>query len=198
MISAKFGRRIISGSGRKFYHRRVLPDKTYQNDEFFVFPREREGNDYWVNWSMTEDGVTPVGESAFRNARLALLKTRLGISKDAAELNVKGPSLTGQYKVLEAGDSLPHQDFEDFKEAQRKGYLESGIDLFVEDGGLGALSDIRVGVRIIAGNPALALMGRNLFVSSCIFHFLSCIIFVLNDRILHLFFRSRFKHLLDK
>jgi hypothetical protein len=164
MISTKFIRRIISGADRKFYHRRVLPDKTYQNDEFFVFPREREGNDYWVNWSMTEDGITPVGESAFRNARLALLKTRLGISKDATELNVKAPSLTGSYKVLEAGDSLPHQDFADFKEAQRKGHLESGIDLFVEDGGLGAFTDIRVGVRIIASNPALALMGRNLFV----------------------------------
>lgn len=165
MISTKFIRQIISSTSKKYYHRRVLPDKTYQNDEFFVFPREREGNDYWVNWSMTEDGITPVGESAFRNARLTLLKSRLGISKDATELNVKTPSLTGQYKLFEAGDSLPHQDFGDFKEAQRKGHLESGIDLFVEDGGLGAFADIRIGVRIIASNPALALMGRNLFVS---------------------------------
>ena len=130
--------------------------------ESFVFPREREGNIYDVNWSLTEDGVTPVGD-AFRNARFSLIAKRFGIQTDSKVLNIQSPPINGSYKLLEAGDSISHNDFKDFKDAQSH-YLSSGVDLFVEDASLGALRDIRVGVRVISDNPAVCLAFRNLLV----------------------------------
>lgn len=131
--------------------------------ESFVFPREKEGNIYSVNWSLTEDGVTPVG-NAYRNPRVSLVTKRLGIKQNDSKLiNLESPVINGTYKVLEAGDTISHSDFKDFKDVQKK-FLSSGVDLFVEDASLGALSDIRVGVRIISDNPSLSLIFRNLLI----------------------------------
>lgn len=132
--------------------------------ESFIFPREREGNVYDVNWSLTEDGVTPVGD-AFRNARISLITKKLGLQqKDNKIFNIQSPAIHGTYKLLEAGDTISHADFKDFKDAQKL-HLSSGVDLFVEDASLGALRDIRVGVRIISDNPAVCLALRHLLVS---------------------------------
>jgi hypothetical protein len=131
-------------------------------DTTTVFPREREGNIYKVNWSMVEDGVTPVGD-AFQNARFALLATKLGISKQSKLVKVNSPNLLGNFKLLEAGISLSHDEFQDSKTSQKK-YLESGIELFVEDASLGSYYDMRVGVRIISDNPSWSLIGRHLLV----------------------------------
>lgn len=130
--------------------------------ESFIFPNEREGNLFFDNWSLTVDGVSPIGD-AFRNARTGLLATRIGLPKSSTSFKISSPAIFGQYKLLEAGASLSHDDFKDLKEAQRL-HLMSGIDLYVEDAGLGALSDIRVGVRIVSDNPAFALIGRNLLI----------------------------------
>ncbi len=46
------------------------------NNAWGIFPREREGNKFAVNWSLNEHGVTPVGD-AHRNTRAATLEKKL-------------------------------------------------------------------------------------------------------------------------
>lgn len=161
----------LSSTVKKFLRNESKFSRTYfstkvvtEDSDRFIFPRETEGNNYKVNWSMTEDGVTPVGD-AFRNARFELLASRLGLPTQAnSTISISSTILFGSYNITEAGDSITHDDFQDFKSAQSS-YLSSGLDLYVEDASLGALSDIRVGVRIISSNPVLSLIYRNLLVN---------------------------------
>jgi hypothetical protein len=42
-------------------------------EDYGVFPREREGNEYAVNWSLANDGVVPTGGRADVNSQPHLL-----------------------------------------------------------------------------------------------------------------------------
>lgn len=129
-----------------------------------VFPREREGNVYAINWSLTEDGVVPVGD-AFRNARVPLLATRLSAKVENGKVDVGSKvAYTGKYNMLEAGEEgLSHGAFSD-KLAEQQAYLSSGIELFVEDAALGAFHGSRVGVRVVTDSSAVALIARTLLI----------------------------------
>lgn len=127
-----------------------------------TFPREREGNVYAVNWSLTEDGVTPVGD-AYRNARVQLLSTRLGAKVEGGKVETAKVTYSGAYKVLEAGEGIAHGAFADLLAEQQKAF-SSGGEIFVEDAGLGALSSARVGVRVVTDSSALALAVRSLLI----------------------------------
>eukprot|EP00607_Mallomonas_marina_P003299 CAMPEP_0182428482 /NCGR_PEP_ID=MMETSP1167-20130531/23056_1 /TAXON_ID=2988 /ORGANISM="Mallomonas Sp, Strain CCMP3275" /LENGTH=396 /DNA_ID=CAMNT_0024611417 /DNA_START=101 /DNA_END=1291 /DNA_ORIENTATION=+ len=132
--------------------------------EWFTFPRETEGNTYTVNWSLVEDGLVSKG-NAFRNARIATLTTRLPKKVESGKVTLDAPIYISDYNVLESGDSISVEDF-----AMRKGVgqcsLSAGNDLFVEDGGLGALAAARTGVRVVSDNAALALIFRTLLIST--------------------------------
>lgn len=133
------------------------------NNEFLVFPRESEGNIYSVNYSLTEDGVTPVGD-AFRNARLPVLVNRLNVKLQNNVAELTKPVYFGDFKVEEAGDGITHDAFtEDFN--LLAGHLSSGVTLFVEDGGIGAHNKTRLGVRVTSDDAATALIFRKLLVS---------------------------------
>eukprot|EP00597_Dinobryon_sp_UTEXLB2267_P007633 CAMPEP_0170082640 /NCGR_PEP_ID=MMETSP0019_2-20121128/18161_1 /TAXON_ID=98059 /ORGANISM="Dinobryon sp., Strain UTEXLB2267" /LENGTH=403 /DNA_ID=CAMNT_0010297579 /DNA_START=203 /DNA_END=1414 /DNA_ORIENTATION=+ len=135
-----------------------------ETEEWFVFPREREGNVYSVNWSLCHDGVVPVGD-AFRNARLPILTKKLGASASVPTITPSSPLFYGGYHLLEAGDTLPHADFNElFTEV--KSYLSSGIELFIEDASLGAYNKVRLGARIVTVDAATALIFRNLLIPS--------------------------------
>jgi hypothetical protein len=129
-----------------------------------VFPREREGNVYSVNWSLTEDGVTPIGD-AFRNARVEVLESKLGAKIEGGKVSVSKPAYTGKCTVTEAGADITHQEFSSLLTGQQD-YLSAGVELFVEDGGLGAASDNRIGVRVVSDSPALAMIARNLVIKT--------------------------------
>ena len=129
-----------------------------------VFPREAEGNVYSVNWSLTEEGVVPKGD-AFRNARVALLTSRLSTKVADGKVDVKSPAYTGKYEIVEAGDTISHDDFEALLEAQQ-GYLSSGIDLFVEDGAICASTADRLGVRVVTDSAASALIAKSMLIST--------------------------------
>jgi hypothetical protein len=142
--------------GRSLAHAKRAPVGTAKADpKWSVFPREREGNQYDVNFSVLEDGVTPTGD-CFRNARVELLKGKAGDK-------VSSPKLTGAFKLEESGDSMSHDAFGVLKESQDD-ILSNGRDLFVEDAGLGAASAGRVGARVYTQNAATALMFRKLMV----------------------------------
>ena len=127
-----------------------------------VFPRETEGNVYAVNWSLTEDGVVPVG-SAFRNARLPVLTTRLPAKLEGGKVEVPKIAYSGAYKLVEAGEGISHGAFTNVL-ADQQAYLSSGVDIFVEDAGLGASSGLRLGVRVVTDSTAVALVARTLLI----------------------------------
>lgn len=155
--------RSLTIVGKRFTQPRLLSTRAAADAESIVFPREREGNIYSVNWSLTEDGIIPVGD-AFRNSRIALLSNRLGVKVENGKVNLTKPKYTGQYTVQESGDGVSHEDFSSIQTAQQS-QLSSGADLFVEDAGLGASAEIRVGVRVVSDSPAVALIARTLLVS---------------------------------
>jgi hypothetical protein len=129
-----------------------------------VFPREREGNIYDVNYSLNEDGITPVGD-AFRNARIPIITTRLGMKSNSGKIDLPTPLYFSKYELLEAGDNLDHSKFEKMQSAIND-HLSSGIDLFIEDAGLCAFYKARVGVRVVSESPAIAAIFRPLMVRS--------------------------------
>jgi len=129
-----------------------------------VFPREREGNIYSVNWSLTEDGVVPVGD-AFRNARSAVLESKLGAKIEGGKVSVSKPAFNGECAVQEAGADITHGEFVNLLEAQQD-HLSSGVEIFVEDAGLGAASANRIGVRVVSDSSAVAMVARNLMIKT--------------------------------
>ena len=135
--------------------------------EWMLFPNNREGDEFTVNWSLNEDGITPIGD-AFRNARVNLLTTRLDQKVSGGKVELNKPVYTGNYSLKESGDSVSHDVFSQTLKSHQD-YLSSGVDLFVEDAGLGASSSIRVGVRVVSESPALALIARSLLVRKFIF-----------------------------
>jgi hypothetical protein len=132
--------------------------------DWFLFPRENESNNYAVNWSLAEDGVTNASE-AYRNARTPILTNRLSSKVEKGTATLKAPAYTGAYAVKEAGDTLSHADFHTAL-ANVQQHFSSGVTLFVEDACLGAHNKARIGVRVITDQPAVALVCRALMVST--------------------------------
>ena len=130
---------------------------TAKTNEWFVFPRESEGNNYSVNWSLVADGISPSKE-AFHNARLPLLTSRLPNKASKGTVDDASVKFSGSFNLLEAGDSIKHEKFnESLTETTQK--LSSEV-LFVEDNGVVAHADSRLGVRVVTSNPAVALISR--------------------------------------
>lgn len=150
---------------------------TVQTEEWSLFPREREGNIYSVNWSLCEDGVVPVGD-AYRNARLPILTNRLGVKVQNGKIAVEKPVYFGKYTILEAGDHISHDDFSEIFATQQE-YLSSGIELFVEDGAFGVNNLVRNGARVTTNDPALALIARTMLVIKCCLSFILILMFII-------------------
>jgi len=127
-------------------------------EDYVVFPKEREGLEYALNWSLADDGLTAAGE-AFGNIKMASLKKRLGLKSAATVLEASVAS--GNAKFQEAGTSVSFEEF-DSKKASISEYLSSGIDLYVEDGAAGSFRGSTVGVRIVTDDPVFALVAKNL------------------------------------
>ena len=134
-----------------------------ETESWGVFPREREGNNYDLNFSLLEDGVTSVGDS-FRNARIQLLSSRLPKKVENNKVELSHPSYFGKYEVKEAGDNISLDDFTDVQTTQQE-ILSNGSELFVEDAGLGTFSPCRVGARVVSHSAAVSLILRQMMVS---------------------------------
>jgi uncharacterized protein YlzI (FlbEa/FlbD family) len=131
----------------------------YETEEFFTYPRNVEGDDPIVNWSLQESGVTNAG-LAYHNASVSKLLNRLGV-KDAKtpielnNLNVKAAGI-----AFEAGDNMDHDEFgENLSQVQN--YLSEGQEMFVEDLAVGSHPDFRLGVRVVTRRPDIALAAKS-------------------------------------
>jgi len=153
-------RRAGAAVKRRALSSRQLPTETVETEEWGVFPRQREGNEYKVNWSLTYDGIVAVGD-AFHNARVPVLTNRLPSKPSGGKIEVSAPAYYGDSKTLEAGESIPFDEFETAFGGQKE-LLSGGADMFVEDHGLGSHSPFRLGTRIVTTDAAVALIFRNL------------------------------------
>lgn len=117
-----------------------------ETDEYFIFPRERPGLDYDLNWSLNKNGVTPSGD-AHRITKKADLK-KLGLTA--------GGKVKAEGTVDEAGEgalSFPEIDaaLESVKAA-----LGSSPTLYVAEGDC---PGTRIPCRIITDSAAVAAAG---------------------------------------
>lgn len=140
----------------------TAPSKKPKQPESIQFSMNREGDILADNWSLVNDGVTAVG-NAYRNARIELLTNRFPVKVEGKKVVLDKISYTGSYKVLEAGDSITHDEFSELLDAAT-GYLSSGVDLFVEDAAVIPFSPARIGVRVVTDNPAIAALARSILV----------------------------------
>lgn len=143
---------------------RALSTVPVSTKEWFTFPRESEGNTYMVNWSLVEDGIISKGD-AFRNGRVPVLTERLPKKIENGKITLDGPVYVGDYSVVESGDGISPSAFGAKKEALQT-ILSGGADIFIEDGGLGAFSQIRSGARIVTNSAALALIFKTLLITT--------------------------------
>ncbi len=125
-----------------------------------VYPREREGNIYDDNFSLNVDGIVPTGD-AYRNARIGLLTAALPSKVVNGTVEISKISYNGKYEVKEAGDSVSHDEFSSGM-SEKCEHFSSGVSLYIEDAGLGTHRPVRVGVRVVTDNPAVALVTRKL------------------------------------
>ena len=131
--------------------------------DWAVFPNEKEGDQYKVNWSLVIDGITPVGD-AFRNARLPLLTSKLPAKIDASnKVELKAPLYNAEFSITEAGDTISFDEFQAQMES-KVNHFESGIEMFVEDAGLGSYYATRVPLRVVTDDAAIALITRALLI----------------------------------
>lgn len=133
--------------------------------DYIVFPRERPGLSYDLNWSLTDDGIAPRGD-AYRNASL---KELLMFSSGSASLKSKTVSVPGDAvpapslatDVYPGLDTMSIDQYEETME-EVTGSMSNACRLFVEDAAVGASRDAEVRVRVISDSADYALVMRNL------------------------------------
>ena len=157
VIIPKFANKL---SGSVF--KKSLSTIPIRKPDYVVFPREKEGNIYMDNWSLVNDGVTPVGD-LFRNGRSELLQSRLKSKIVNGKFDSPSLVVSNEFEIKEAGDNISHESFTELLSAKQQ-YLSSGIDLYVEDGAVIASKDSRIGVRIVTDKPEVALIAKSLLV----------------------------------
>jgi len=118
-----------------------------ETDEYFVFPRERPGLDYSLNWSLNKNGVTPLGD-AFRWTKIA----------DATKFGAQAEQVGQAESALEAKDNANADElgFEEFDLgfAEAKKLLTTENALFVAEGE--SPDESRTPTRVITDSPTVA------------------------------------------
>lgn len=150
LLSSQFRQHVVNYSG-------------LAEDNLQIINVRREGDNVDDNHSLLVDQVVN-SKNAYRNARVPTVVNKLPAKVENGRLLLKNIGFFGNEVVVEAGDTITHDEFKDNLESKRT-YLSSGRDLFVEDLGIGASSSLRVGTRIISDNPAHAFIYRSLLVS---------------------------------
>ena len=137
-----------------------------ESESWFTFPRENDGNQYSVNWSLVQDGIIPK-QHAYKNAKKNVLLTHMGLKSTDNQICFKALNFAGKCTMKEAGDSIDHDTFQQLLE-ETQDTLSSSDVLFVEDGAVGVNQANRVNVRLISRDPELSLAARNVLVRSLI------------------------------
>lgn len=128
--------------------------------DWIVFPRERPGRNYSLNWQLRKAMIAPF-EDAYDNLKQESVAKMLGIEPKGASLPL--PALTAGFamEVVEAGsEKLEFEDY-DVMEAETRDKLQRG-NLYVATGFLGSHQGARLWTRVVSDHPAVALMAERL------------------------------------
>lgn len=129
-----------------------------------MYPRNVDGDEPSVNWSLLESGVAN-GGLAFHNSPVSKLLKKIGVKDVKGAIDISNLNVKATGKLLEAGDNLDHDEFgENLSQVQN--YLSEGQDMFVEDLAVGSHPDYRLGVRVVTRRPEIALAAKSVLVGS--------------------------------
>mmetsp|Transcript_12704 Transcript_12704/g.26895 ORF Transcript_12704/g.26895 Transcript_12704/m.26895 type:complete len:270 (+) Transcript_12704:105-914(+) len=128
-----------------------LPESVTRVGEAFSFPNEYPGQNYFFNWCLNADGVTPLKKCAFRITKPFDLKVA---SLPLPKISPLKVNAQGDYsKVPEAGsDALTFETFDEVTQ-QTKDLLSLADKLVCPEG---HAPGTRTGVRVITNDAALA------------------------------------------
>lgn len=124
-----------------------------------MYPRNVDGDEPSVNWSLLESGVAN-GGLAFHNSPVSKLLKKIGVKDVKGAIDVSNLNVKATGKLLEAGDNLDHDEFGE-NLSQVQDYLSEGQDMFVEDLAVGSHPDYRLGVRVVTRRPEIALAAKS-------------------------------------
>jgi hypothetical protein len=156
-----------------------------EDAEYFIFPREGDGNTYSLNWALNEYAVTPTGHawgnlsaakllakatgttSACRTCSISHFLSRAFVADENKALVLSLPAEAEQYDVYVV-DAAPDSgakriSLEDYRRLSyhlRRTYLSEAERLFLHDGAVGNNRQLSNTIRIIADNPAHCLFAR--------------------------------------
>lgn len=99
-----------------------------EDEDYIVFPRQRPGKDYMLNWSLNRDGVTPRGD-AYRFTKAATAVKALGGKKPKAL-----PKKAAAAPLEAEKDDLSFDDFDAQLEAIVERFEAAGLTLYVAEG----------------------------------------------------------------
>lgn len=131
-----------------------------------VFPDERYGCNYDVNWSITVDGVAAQGDvfSMLPVRNMIMYSNGKPTGQRALESTHATEAAEGMSTDSFPGFATMDLDsFEDLNESVTRGMLDRKR-LFVEDGAVGSYRTSEIKVRVISDRPEAALFFRNMLV----------------------------------
>jgi len=152
---------IIRIGSLKFSTFPKIPGLVDHSVDYVVFPREREGLDYKLNWSLV-DYLIPKGD-AFGNIKIETLKRKIGVKSSECLFSSGLSDKVGNFVEAGISDDFGFDDFDEQKSTITK-YLSTGVDLFVEDASLGSYRGSSIGVRIVSDDPVFAAISRNILI----------------------------------
>lgn len=133
----------VATAARQSMRRMSAATSSMETDEYVIFPRERPGLDYDLNWSLNKDGVTPSGD-AFRLTKPADLK-KLGLKpKKTTPKGTVEEAKEGSYAAIDSAlESV-------------KATLSASPTLYVAEGDA---PGTRIACRVITDSPDIAAAG---------------------------------------
>jgi len=137
-----------------------------------IFPREREGLDYDLNWALADDDVTPYND-AFRNLELKKLIMRTTGCVDEHKAFHVDVNTTGSTLYFSPGPKTPAPPAgavelkpKQFRKLLQRvtNSLDESLNVFVQDGAIGSLGKLEVRVRSMSNSPVTTLFLRHMLV----------------------------------
>jgi len=136
------GRRVRASAHVRSFATFPYKKEDMETEDYIIFPRERPGLDYDLNWSLNANGVTPAGD-AFHLSKAA----------DAAKIGKVAALGAAAVAAPEAGESgLSFVEFEAALEKAKAAFC-SAPNLYVAEGDV---PGTRVPCRVITDSPDLA------------------------------------------
>eukprot|EP00010_Vexillifera_abyssalis_P001197 CAMPEP_0201551398 /NCGR_PEP_ID=MMETSP0173_2-20130828/7575_1 /ASSEMBLY_ACC=CAM_ASM_000268 /TAXON_ID=218659 /ORGANISM="Vexillifera sp., Strain DIVA3 564/2" /LENGTH=408 /DNA_ID=CAMNT_0047961639 /DNA_START=114 /DNA_END=1336 /DNA_ORIENTATION=- len=133
------------------------------DDDFIIFPNERLGNDYQLNWTLAQYHKITPSQHAFRNLHERGLKmlVKNGKFDEAKRFHVQGIGGSKEEKALNnqqliVGEQVSQEAHQQVLRDVRK-HLSFGSDVFVNDGTVGSHRTQSVRTRVISDSAATSL-----------------------------------------